>query len=73
MRKGTHCTVVPLHDELAKGTLLGILRQTGLSRDDLDRLIRKERLPLRSLSAPGAAPRPGGVSTRGAPGERGGP
>lgn len=40
LRKGSRCTVVPLHDELAKGTLLGILKQAGLSRDDLERLVR---------------------------------
>ncbi len=28
-------TVVPLHRELARGTLIDILHQTGLSRDDL--------------------------------------
>jgi predicted RNA binding protein YcfA (HicA-like mRNA interferase family) len=32
---GTWKTVVPLHKELAKGTLADILRQAGLSRDDL--------------------------------------
>lgn len=32
----TYRTVVPLHKELAKGTLLNILHQTGLSRDDLE-------------------------------------
>lgn len=31
----TYKTVVPLHKELAKGTLLDILHQTGMSRDDL--------------------------------------
>lgn len=35
MRKGNHKTVIPLHDELAKGTLLGILKQCGLTKDDL--------------------------------------
>ena len=34
----TYRTVVPLHKELAKGTLLDILHQTGLSRDDLLKL-----------------------------------
>jgi len=28
-------TVVPLHKELAKGTLLDILQQAGLSKDEL--------------------------------------
>ncbi len=36
----TYRTVVPLHQELAKGTLLDILHQTGLSRDDLLKLLR---------------------------------
>jgi len=39
LRKGIHKTVVPLHDELSKGTLLGIflgiLKQCGLSKDEL--------------------------------------
>jgi len=35
MRKGEYKTIIPLHDELAKGTLLGILKQCGLSKDDL--------------------------------------
>lgn len=35
----TYKTVVPLHRELAKGTLLDILHQTGLSRDDLLELL----------------------------------
>jgi predicted RNA binding protein YcfA (HicA-like mRNA interferase family) len=35
----TYKAVVPLHRELAKGTLLDILHQTGLSRDDLMELL----------------------------------
>jgi predicted RNA binding protein YcfA (HicA-like mRNA interferase family) len=35
LKKGIYQTVVPLHDELSKGTLLGILKQCGLSKDDL--------------------------------------
>ena len=38
LEKGPMKTVVPLHDELSKGTLLGILEQCGLSREDLLRL-----------------------------------
>ena len=38
LRKDDFRTVVPLHDELAKGTLLSILRQTGLSKEDLEKL-----------------------------------
>jgi len=41
LEKGIHKTVVPLHDELAKGTLLGILKQCGLSREELQRLVKK--------------------------------
>jgi predicted RNA binding protein YcfA (HicA-like mRNA interferase family) len=36
----TYRTVVPMHPELAKGTLLDILQQTGLSRDDLFKLLK---------------------------------
>jgi predicted RNA binding protein YcfA (HicA-like mRNA interferase family) len=32
-------TVVPLHQELAKGTLLDILHQTGISKDELIKLL----------------------------------
>ncbi len=39
LQKGAHKTVVPLHDELAKGTLLGILKQCGLSKEDLLELL----------------------------------
>jgi len=40
LQKGHYRAVVPLHDELAKGTLLGILKQCGLSRQDLEKLIK---------------------------------
>jgi predicted RNA binding protein YcfA (HicA-like mRNA interferase family) len=36
----TYKTVIPLHRELAKGTLLDILHQTGLSKDDLLELLK---------------------------------
>lgn len=36
----TYKTVVPMHDEVAKGTLLDILRQTGLSKDNLLKLLK---------------------------------
>ncbi len=36
----TFRTVVPLHRELAPGTLMDILQQCGLSKDDLTRLLR---------------------------------
>lgn len=42
LQKGSYRTVVPLHEELAKGTLLGILRQCGLSKDDLIKLLNKQ-------------------------------
>lgn len=35
----TYRTVVPLHRELAKGTIIDILHQTGLSKDDLLELL----------------------------------
>ncbi len=41
LEKGSIKTVVPLHDDLSKGTLLGILDQCGLSRDDLPRLLKR--------------------------------
>lgn len=41
LQKGIYQTVVPLHDELAKGTLIGILKQCGLSKEDLDNLLNK--------------------------------
>jgi len=39
LRKENFKTVIPLHNELAKGTLLGILKQCGLSKVDLQNLI----------------------------------
>jgi predicted RNA binding protein YcfA (HicA-like mRNA interferase family) len=35
MQKGPYKTIIPLHDELAKGTFLAILKQCGLSKEDL--------------------------------------
>jgi len=48
-QKGSHVTlqtknyhtVVPLHDDLSPGTLLGILKQCGLSKEDLEKLKSK--------------------------------
>jgi predicted RNA binding protein YcfA (HicA-like mRNA interferase family) len=40
LQKGIHKTVVPIHDELAKGTLLGILKQCGLTKEDLIDLLK---------------------------------
>ena len=36
----TYRFVVPMHPELAKGTLLDILQQTGLNRDELFNLLK---------------------------------
>ncbi|MFQ6110191.1 MAG: hypothetical protein ACE5L7_11635 [Candidatus Aminicenantales bacterium] len=41
MKKGNHKAVIPLHDELAKGTLLGILKQCGLTKNDLIDLLKE--------------------------------
>ncbi len=40
LQKGAYKTIVPLHNDLAKGTLLGILKQCGLSKDDLFDLLK---------------------------------
>lgn len=37
--EGTYKTVVPLHTKLARGTLLDILHQTGLSKEELIALL----------------------------------
>ncbi|HAM37940.1 MAG TPA: type II toxin-antitoxin system HicA family toxin [Elusimicrobia bacterium] len=45
-QKGSHVslqkeqfrTVVPLHSELAKGTLIAILHQCGISREEFDKI-----------------------------------
>ena len=42
LQKEMYRTVVPLHDELAKETLLGILKQCGLSKEDLIDMIERE-------------------------------
>jgi predicted RNA binding protein YcfA (HicA-like mRNA interferase family) len=36
----TYKTVIPMHPEIAKGTLIDILQQTGLNRDDLFKLLK---------------------------------
>ena len=41
LAKDQYKAIVPLHDELAKGTLLGILKQCGLSREELLSLLDK--------------------------------
>ena len=39
LQKGDYRTVVPLHSDLSPGTLLAILKQSGLSRDELLKLL----------------------------------
>ncbi len=41
LQKEKYRTVVPLHNELAKGTLLAILRQCGINRDEFENIIRE--------------------------------
>ena len=41
LQKGEYRTVVPLHDELAKGTLLAILKQCALTREDLAKRLQE--------------------------------
>jgi len=41
LRKGNYRTVVPLHNELAKGALLSILHQCGLTKEELIELLEK--------------------------------
>ncbi|MBU4449282.1 MAG: type II toxin-antitoxin system HicA family toxin [Proteobacteria bacterium] len=39
LENGPYRTVVPLHDVLSRGTLLAILKQCGLSKEDLLKLL----------------------------------
>ncbi len=39
LQKGAYRTVVPLHNELAKGTIFGILKQCGLSKEEMIELL----------------------------------
>jgi len=39
LQKGGYRTVVPLHSDLSPGTLLAILKQSGLSREELARYL----------------------------------
>ncbi|MBI5376159.1 MAG: type II toxin-antitoxin system HicA family toxin [Candidatus Schekmanbacteria bacterium] len=41
LQKGVYKAVVPLHEELAKGTFLGILKQCGLSKEDIADFLKK--------------------------------
>ena len=40
LKKGTRVVIVPLHDELSKGTLLSIIRQAGLTKQQFLELLR---------------------------------
>ncbi|HSW56003.1 MAG TPA: type II toxin-antitoxin system HicA family toxin [Ignavibacteriaceae bacterium] len=40
LRKDEYKTVVPLHSDLSKGTLLGILKQCGLTKEKLAELLK---------------------------------
>ena len=40
LRKGEFRTVVPLHSDLSKGTLLGIVKQCGLTKEKLEELLK---------------------------------
>jgi predicted RNA binding protein YcfA (HicA-like mRNA interferase family) len=40
LRKDEFRTVVPLHSDLSKGTLLGILKQCGLTKEKLVELLK---------------------------------
>ena len=42
MRKAEFRAVIPLHKELAKGTLVGILKQCGLTKEDLLSILEKK-------------------------------
>ena len=40
LRKGEFRTVVPLYSDLSKGTLLGIIKQCGLTKEKLVELLK---------------------------------
>jgi len=39
LRKGSYKAVVPLHKELSNGTLMSIMKQCGITKDDLLRIL----------------------------------
>jgi len=47
LQKGQHKTVVPLHDDLAKGTILGVLKQCGLTKADILPIPSKGNKPMK--------------------------
>jgi len=40
LKKNGKTTIIPLHREIAKGTLLSILRQAGISKQELLKLLK---------------------------------
>jgi len=40
LKKDTYTVIVPLHDELSKGTLLAIIRQAGLTKQQFLELLK---------------------------------
>ncbi len=40
LRKGGHGCVIPLHDELATGTLRGILRQADITLEEFEKALQ---------------------------------
>ena len=40
LSKGEFRTVVPMHPDISKGTLLGILKQCGLTKEKLNELLK---------------------------------
>jgi predicted RNA binding protein YcfA (HicA-like mRNA interferase family) len=49
LQKENHNAVVPLHDELSPGTLMGVLSQCGLKKEDLQKLKKIGELDTRNL------------------------
>ena len=41
LEKRPHLVIIPLRDPVPKGTLLSIIRQSGLSREEFLRLIKQ--------------------------------
>ena len=42
LRKNKRIVIVPLHDELSKDTLLAILRQAGITKNELIELLKDD-------------------------------
>ena len=39
LKRGNRIVIVPLHDEISKGTLLSIIRQAGITKEQLIELL----------------------------------